>query len=146
MRSRDFDIYFISKFFLAQNIVMVVFSQYPEVQDQVRAEVSSVTCGRRPCLHDRPRLDYTMAVLNEVMRFRVISPFAIPHHSTADVATKDGRVRIPAGTTVFTNIHQILHDPDLFPNPDEFRPERFLDSEGKLARIESNMVFGFGEF
>ena len=87
-----------------------------------------------------------MAVMNEVMRFRVVSPFAIPHHSTADVATKDGAVRIPAGTTVFTNIHQILHDPDAFPSPEEFRPERFLDPHtGKLTKIESNMVFGFGK-
>ena len=49
--------------------------------------------------------------MSKLLRFRVISPFAIPHHCTADVMTKDGSLRITAGTTVFTNIHQILHDP-----------------------------------
>jgi cytochrome P450 len=34
--------------------------------------------------------------------------------------------RIPAGTVVFGNAWAILHDPSVYPEPEAFRPERFL--------------------
>lgn len=36
-------------------------------------------------------------------------------------------IKIPAGTNLFLYIIAIHMDPDIFPNPEEFRPERFLE-------------------
>ena len=43
----------------------------------------------------------------------------------------------------------ILHDETLFPNPDEFKPERYLDEQGRIAKNSKQVLavktaFGFG--
>lgn len=48
---------------------------------------------------------------------------------------------VPRGTSVFVAIAAIHRDPALFPQPSEFRPERFLDRT--FARREF-LPFGFG--
>jgi len=58
----------------------------------------------------------------------------------------DGRV-IPKGTLVFANIWAMLRDPDVFPEPDSFYPERYLekvDDETARRRDPRGSVFGFG--
>ena len=41
--------------------------------------------------------------------------------------------KIPKGTQIFINSWAHHHDENLFPQPHEFKPERFLTSEGKLV-------------
>ena len=36
---------------------------------------------------------------------------------------------IPKRSHVVPNIYGILHDPEVFPDPEEFRPERFLETD-----------------
>ena len=58
----------------------------------------------------------------------------------------DGRV-IPKGTLVFANIWAMLRDPDVFPEPDRFYPERYLENvhdETARRRDPRGSVFGFG--
>lgn len=41
----------------------------------------------------------------------------------------------------------MLHDPNEYPEPDSFKPERFLDQNGQVGthvRNPSDMAFGFG--
>lgn len=51
---------------------------------------------------------------------------------------------IPKGTVVLPNLWSVHRDPALWEDPDTFKPERFLDDEGKLLRKEFYIPFGIG--
>ncbi|KAJ7202043.1 cytochrome P450 [Mycena pura] len=124
----------ISSFFLAM-------AMYPEVQSRAQAEVDKVvTGGRLPRLSDRPNLPYVECVMQEVLRWNPVEPLGIPHMSTKDDVYRD--YHLPAGTIIIANIWSILHDPIVFPDPHEFRPERFLND--KRAVEVNTSAFGFG--
>ena len=53
---------------------------------------------------------------------------------------------IPAKTIVTYNTYAIHMDPDLWEDPDEFRPERFMDEEGNMVKPEAFVPFGMGIF
>ena len=54
---------------------------------------------------------------------------------------------ITAGTSVISNLWSIHHDPRLYPEPDAFKPERFLMKKEDIrpeSLIEGHYAFGFG--
>jgi len=53
---------------------------------------------------------------------------------------------IPAGATVIQNVWAIFHDPNIYPDPETFDPDRFL-KDGKIDPLVFNpedRVFGAG--
>lgn len=57
-----------------------------------------------------------------------------------------GPYTIPKDTHVLYLIRAITHNPELFPHPDEFMPERFLSEDGtKFVRNERVATFGIGK-
>jgi cytochrome P450 family 135 len=68
--------------------------------------------------------DYLDAVVKETLRVRPVV-VDVARKLTRDVEL--GGWRIPAGTLVLPAIAAVHMRPDLYPSPDEFRPERFLD-------------------
>ncbi|KAM7198899.1 Pisatin demethylase [Naviculisporaceae sp. PSN 640] len=57
-----------------------------------------------------------------------------------------GNVHVPEGMEMTSNAYVVQRDPELFgPDPEEFRPERWLESEEKTAKMEAGLfVFGMG--
>lgn len=52
--------------------------------------------------------------------------------------------KIPAGAHVVPLISNVHMNPDLWDEPSEFRPSRFLNSEGKVVKPEFFIPFGVG--
>ena len=53
---------------------------------------------------------------------------------------------IPKGTTIFGSLYLVLMDPQNFPDPRTFKPERFLNEDGtKTIKSEHLVPFGIGE-
>lgn len=42
------------------------------------------------------------------------------------------------------NIYSVHYDENVWPDPNHFRPERHLDSEGKLIQSDNYLPFGLG--
>ncbi|KAI0301728.1 cytochrome P450 [Multifurca ochricompacta] len=118
---------------------------HPEIQKKAQEEIDAVTGRERfPSFEDRPRLPFVDAICKEVLRWMPVTPLAVPHAVTQDDVYEG--LFIPKGAIVFGNTWAILRDPDEYEDPDAFKPERFLNSNGSL-RDDLNLtsVFGFGK-
>ncbi|KAI0650858.1 CyP450 monooxygenase [Trametes meyenii] len=114
---------------------------YPDVQSKTQAELDAVVGPNRlPDFEDRPDLPYVNAVVKECMRWHVVVPLGVPHRTIADTMYND--YFIPRGTVVISNSWGLSRDPGEYPDPEEFRPERFLGSNP--ARDPMVYVFGSG--
>jgi len=51
---------------------------------------------------------------------------------------------IPKGATVMGNVWSVGRDPDYFPDPERFDPQRWLTKEGKIKEEMKSYAFGFG--
>lgn len=118
--------------------------KFPGIQAKVQAEIMQQVGRSRPvCLDDKPKLQFTEAVIQELLRITCIAPLGVPHYAQSDINVGD--LCIPQGTTIFPNLHRITRNPKVFPEPNKFIPERFLDSQGKCIKIESNIPFSIGK-
>ena len=52
---------------------------------------------------------------------------------------------IPKNTHIIPLLHGVHMDPEVWDQPEEFRPERFLTEEGKLHKPKHFMPFGAGQ-
>ncbi|GAA6041644.1 hypothetical protein JCM8097_007787 [Rhodosporidiobolus ruineniae] len=99
---------------------------HPEAQSKAQAELDRVVANRTPAFEDEHNLPYCRALVQEVLRWRPVAVLGgTPHASSAD-DTYNGYF-IPAGSTILCNTWAINRDEEFFPEPDVFRPERYLD-------------------
>lgn len=113
----------------------------PDVQARAQADVDQVTKGERlPTQDDEASLPYITAIIKEALRWAPVAPLGLRHRVTQD-DTYEG-FRIPKGATVIGNIWAITHDPDLYPDPDNFNPDRHLGNSPQMDPFK--FVFGFG--
>ncbi|TCD70585.1 hypothetical protein EIP91_002615 [Steccherinum ochraceum] len=124
-------------------IVTMAAACHPDEQAKVQAEIDAVVGHDRvPNFEDLKSLPLTAAFATEAHRWRPILPMGINHRSMKDIAW-NGYV-IPAGATVSGIAWSIMRDPDVFPDPEEFRPSRWLASNGALRDDLRHFDFGFG--
>ncbi|KAG2358710.1 cytochrome P450 [Suillus spraguei] len=114
---------------------------YPEVQKLAQAEIDAVVGEDRfPVFNDRDKLPYIGALIQELIRWAPVAPQGLPHHAMREDVYKG--YRIPKGATVIANIFSMSQDKEMYPDPLEFRPERFLGPSPQLD--PRKFVFGFG--
>ncbi|KIJ28354.1 hypothetical protein M422DRAFT_189820, partial [Sphaerobolus stellatus SS14] len=117
----------------------------PRVQAKAQAELDRVIGqDRLPSLADRKTLPYVEAVMKEVLRWAPVAPSGVPHQLVQDDHYNGHD--LPSGSVIVPNIWAMTRDTRYFANPEEFRPERFLEEklQDSLRADPLQIVFGFG--
>lgn len=99
---------------------------HPEVEARLRAELATVTHGGVLDVAAVDKLPYLDAVVRETLRQRPILAF-VARRTT--VPFEIGPYRVPAGTFLCPAIHLAHRRAASYPEPDQFRPERFLGTK-----------------
>ncbi|KAH9728274.1 cytochrome P450 83B1 [Citrus sinensis] len=107
---------------------MTYLMKNPRAMKKVQLEIRSLIGGNKGFVNedDVQELHYLKAVVKETMRLQPTVPLLIPRE-TIQKCVIDGYA-IPAKTRVFVNAWAIGRDPEAWENPEEFYPERFIDS------------------
>ena len=92
--------------------------------------------GRLPTKDDMSSLMYCVATIQEVQRVSCVAPASLRHSTTKDVEVKG--YKIPKETMMIVNISKFMMDPDVFPNPGDLIPERFIQNDGNKLQLRVN--------
>lgn len=113
----------------------------PEAEAALHAELDAVLGGRLPTSEDLPRLPTAEAVLSESIRLRppawAIGRRAIAEHRSGDIA-------IPAGSVVVVSPWLLHHDPRWWPDPEDFRLDRWTPEARASRPRAAYLPFGAG--
>lgn len=119
---------------------------FPEVQRKAQEEIDRVIGrDRYPDWSDEESLPYVTAIVNETLRWRPVFALGGPPHCP----TQDDIYRgyaIPKGTTIMGNLYAIMRNPKEYPEPQTFKPERFLSGFDRPAypNKRGSHAFGWG--
>nr|AGN04319.1 cytochrome P450 [Oryzias melastigma] len=119
--------------------------KFPDIQQRIHQEIDEhIGTARMPSFSDKPKMPFLEAFIYEVFRHAAYVPFTIPHyHKTHNPEW-----------LLHSQRHLCFHQPvsgqscyDLWDDPDQFRPDRFLGHSGQLNKelTEKVLIFGMGK-
>ena len=124
-------------------LAMVAFGKevLPKAWEELDRVVGS---DRAPTWTDEPNLPYVRAIIKETLRWRPVAVLGGQPHASIKDDYYNGYY-IPKGTTMLGNLWAIHSNPADFPQPNQFRPERFLDeSLTHYPQAQGHSSFGWG--
>lgn len=98
-----------------------------------QAELDRVVgANRTPTFADEPSLPFIRGMVKETLRLRPINKFGNNHYNTED-DWYEGHF-IPRGSIIMANWWAIHYDASVYPEPEKFLPERWLDYRYSAAQ------------
>jgi cytochrome P450 len=123
---------------------MTELLRHPQVLKKLQNEVREIARGKPNVTDDDlDKMHYLKAVIKEALRMHAPVPLLIPREAIQDVRVMG--YDIAAGTQVLINAWAIARDPLTWEDPEEFRPERFLNNSIDLKGHDFEFIpFGAG--
>lgn len=121
--------------------IWYTLSENPEIEAQLIEEMDSALAGRTPTLHDLAQLPYNDMVVKEALRLYPPA-WIISREPVEDVTL--GSYTLKKGSTIFISPYLAHRNPDYFPDPERFIPERFAPGAEKQVPTHAYIPFGGG--
>ncbi len=126
----------------AQNTLSWTFyllSQHPTVYNKLLAEIQTVLAGRTPIVADLPNLPYLEWIINE--SWRCYPPAWLQGRRAIEAFDLDG-YHFPANIVALISQWVTHNLPDIWGDPENFRPERWDPASGQ--KVPQGAYFPFG--
>lgn len=114
---------------------------HPEIKQKLQTEIDTVLGGDKPTMEIKDKLPMVDAFLLEVQRLGNILPLNLPHTTKEDFWYQG--YLFPKNAIMVFMIDSVLSDPEIFPEPLKFNPERFIDADGKFAGEQKDKMIPF---
>ena len=117
--------------------------RHPAEMKKLQKDLEQIA-GRNQMIdeHHLSNLEYLDCVIKESMRLHPVGPLLI-HQATEECVV--GGYHIPNKARVLVNVWAIGRDPDIWPDPERFAPDRFLGSRVDLRGQDFQLIpFGSG--
>jgi len=121
-----------------------IMADRPDLLAKVREENLRVRNGDRnaPFTMDMlEKMTYTRAVVKETLRYRP-PVIMVPYIAKKAFPITDSYTA-PKGSMVIPTTYPALHDPEAYPNPDSFEPDRWITGDAE-KQVKNWLVFGTG--
>ncbi|KAL7736338.1 hypothetical protein ACLKA6_014809 [Drosophila palustris] len=120
----------------------------PEVQQRLRQEIKDalIASGGKVTQQLIESLEYMHMILQEVLRMYPPLPF-LDRECTLENGyplTPYHKFNVPKGMPIYIPAYALHMDPQYFPQPRQFQPERFSPNNRKLLTPYTYMPFGLG--
>ncbi|KAB0805037.1 hypothetical protein PPYR_02007 [Photinus pyralis] len=116
----------------------------PAIQDTLRQEISAIVEKHQAVTYEAvTEMKYLSQVLDETLRKYPPAPL-IPRVCVEDYQIPGSDATIGKGTRIYIPVFALHHDPEYFPNPEEFVPARFSDENSIQRHPYVYLPFGEG--
>uniref|UniRef100_A0A1I8GVQ1 Cytochrome P450 n=1 Tax=Macrostomum lignano TaxID=282301 RepID=A0A1I8GVQ1_9PLAT len=123
---------------------LLLFHQNPHCYQLASEEVGrEIGFDRPPTMKDRLVCHYLQASIDEVHRCACLVPLGLLHRTLEDTSLLG--YDIPKDSLTFVNQYSVNNNAEVFPQPERFCPERFLDGEGRYSPSDHVMPFSTGK-
>ncbi|XP_041603062.1 cytochrome P450 3A12-like isoform X2 [Vulpes lagopus] len=123
-------------------LLLYELATHPDVQQKLQKEIDATFPNKAAPTYDTlVQMEYLDMVLNESLRLYPITGRLVR------VCKKDveiGGVFIPKGTVVMVPTFTLHQDPDIWPEPEKFQPERFSKKNKDSINPYTYLPFGTG--
>jgi len=126
---------------IALTYAIGLLATYPDVQQKLRNEVNTVVPDELT-YESLKDLNYLDSFIKEVLRYH--PPVTYIRSRRADRDLVIGDYFVPAGTNIHQDLYSMNHDPEIWGDPDIFRPERFSNEKLTKEQRASFIPFSTG--
>ncbi|OTB13472.1 hypothetical protein K445DRAFT_304233 [Daldinia sp. EC12] len=129
------------------HFVLLELSTRKEWQSALRQEIAQHGPLDYKGLEELPLLD---GFIKETVRCNPLDTLAIRRKALEPYTFSDGSLSVPSGATVCVSSHDLMHNPEIYGEPDSFNPSRYLSKESdsqqrKFTEVsDSYPIWGYG--
>ena len=123
---------------------LLMIALHPEVQEKIQEELKEIfgdDVSRSATMHDLNQMNYLERVIKETLRLYPSVP-AISRR--VPIEFELGGYTIPRDCMITLEIYQIHRDPEYFPDPEKFDPDRFLPENTENRHPFAYVAFSAG--